>query len=472
MDQEQTIERLSRAARPTLFDAGCEPEILFALVLSNLMSPSLWAFRTTIEGNAALCGEGEPRAPMDAIQHYVNDHFFHLLPLDIDEIWGDLDLDQERGRLGSKTVDDATRAIAEEIRSRQAHGEVTDRIDVLPLIEQGRFPEYTYSTLDVLRAERRILKRKKHKPLGVTCCADEAILIASLAAVLHGVTIDELVIFGSVAHYTAFLRHNRRGCWFNGKREYFFKDDWARTAAVSQDAFDARLFSLDRIITPSGSYLLRDGDCTIEPVRLGTIEDGLTDFFGAALRQLREARPPRYRPGPLSGFSFAKLDRVAGAAEVEQIVRAMAADHPGTILETSFYAFRDLAVRHPEAYVRASLREHRPRQAAEGFGSPQDAVALVGAIEDSDSIFGTRERISLPSEVLMLRTGSDRDKALLLYALIQHAPGISPADKLNTKILLTDQDSFVGVEGSYISTRSFERFARVDPPIMLRLGAS
>ena len=125
----------------------------------------------------------------------------------------------------------------------------------------------------------------------------------------------------------------------------------------------------------------------------------------------------------------AKLDRVAGAAEVEQIVRAMAADHPGTILETSFYAFRDLAVRHPEAYVRASLREHRPRQAAEGFGSPQDAVALVGAIEGSDSIFGTRERISLPSEVLMLRTGSDRDKALLLYALIQHAPGISPADK-------------------------------------------
>jgi hypothetical protein len=75
-DPGQTIERLSRAARPTLFYAACEPEILFALVLSNLMSPSLWAFRTTIEGNAALCGEGEPRAPMDAIQHYVNDHFF------------------------------------------------------------------------------------------------------------------------------------------------------------------------------------------------------------------------------------------------------------------------------------------------------------------------------------------------------------------------------------------------------------
>ncbi len=54
-----------------------------------------------------------------------------------------------------------------------------------------------------------------------------------------------------------------------------------------------------------------------------------------------------------------------------------------------------------------------------------------------------RERISLPDEVLMLRTGSDRDKALLLYALIQHAPGLSPADKEAAEILFTDQDSLV-----------------------------
>jgi len=112
------------------------------------------------------------------------------------------------------------------------------------------------------------------------------------------------VILGSVAHYSAFLRHGRCSCWFNGKREYFFKHSWARQCAQSgspsgppdnQDQFDARLISFDRIITPSGSYLLHDGVCTIAPERLQAIEAELADFFGVELRQLREAHArPRH----------------------------------------------------------------------------------------------------------------------------------------------------------------------------------
>jgi hypothetical protein len=345
------------------------------------------------------------------------------------------------------------------------------------VIERGKFPDYTYGTLDVLRAERRILKRKKHKPLGVTCCADEAALFSSLASVLHGVGIDELVIIGSVAHYTAFLHHHRCLCWFNGKRECFFPETWARLQAdgsCSQDAFDARLSSFDRIITPAGAYLLGDGACTIEQGRLEEIEGALTGFFGSELRQLREARarPIRYERDALPGFSFAALDRVNDHGEVSKTLRAMATEHPGTILEAAFYAFRDLEVRHPEAYVRAALREHKARIAAGDVHELQDAVAIVRAIEGSESIFETRARISLPDEVLKLNTGSDRDKALLLYALIQHAPGMAPADKHSAEILLTDQDSFVGAEASYVSTRSFERCARIQQPITLRLAAS
>jgi len=173
----------------------------------------------------------------------------------------------------------------------------------------------------------------------------------------------------------------------------------------------------------------------------------------------------------LTGFSFAPLDRLDDAADIAKALRAMAAAHPGTILEAAFYAFRDLSVRHPEAYVRAALREHKARHAAEAVRNLEDAVTIVRAIEGSESIFDMRERISLPDEVLMLRTGSDRDKALLLYALIQHAPGLSPADKEAAEILFTDQDSLVQTGGAYVSTRTFERCTHVEQPVTLRLAA-
>ncbi len=43
------VDRLSRAARPTLFDAVCQPELMISLILANLMSPSLWDFRSRIQ---------------------------------------------------------------------------------------------------------------------------------------------------------------------------------------------------------------------------------------------------------------------------------------------------------------------------------------------------------------------------------------------------------------------------------------
>jgi hypothetical protein len=478
-EQERTIERMSRAARPTLFEASLDPELLFALVLSNLMSPWLWQFRTTIERNAlAMSGRGDPQALlMDTIQHEVDNHFVHLLPLDIEEIWGDLDLAEERARLGDRCIDDAAKVVAEEMSSRQAHGEAMARLDVRPLLERGVFPDYAYSTVDLLRAERRILRRKKHKPLGITCCAEEAVLICSLGAVLHGIPLDELVIFGSVGHYTAFLRHGDDTCWFNGKREYFLRRTWAQQAARqggSQNAFDARLASFDRIIAPSGCHLLHDGLCTMGPGRLEAIEAALAAFFGLELRQVAAARThPRHdQASPLRDVSLAALDHARDVDELCSTLRALAADHPGTILEAAFYAFRDLDVRHPEAYLRAALRGRKARRAAADFGGLDDAIACVRAIEGAESIFGTRERISLPDEVLTLRTGSDRDKALLLYALLQHAPRIGPADKKHTELLLTEDDSFVRIGDRYLNTRTFEPAVGVQAPVLLRFDAA
>ena len=43
-EHDQHIDRMSRAARTSLFDTACDPELMIGLVMSNLMSPKLWEF--------------------------------------------------------------------------------------------------------------------------------------------------------------------------------------------------------------------------------------------------------------------------------------------------------------------------------------------------------------------------------------------------------------------------------------------
>jgi hypothetical protein len=464
-DADELVLRMSRAARPTLFDAACEPGLLYALVLSDLLSPSLWTLAEGIvrgahEGASPTDEAGDVQQRlMAAIQSYVNEHFFHLLPLDVEDAWGLVDLDAERRRLDPRRIDAALAVIAEEIASRKAHGEATERLDVIPLIARGTFPDYTYGTLDVLRAERAILARRKHQPVGISCCADEAVLIAALAVVLRGMAFDELVILGSVAHYTAFLRHRERSVWFNGKREFFFADGWRREAAAggAQAAFDARLVSFDRILTPLGAWMIRERSCEVAPKRRSEIEDELAGFFGVRLAQLGAApAPPMFTPpGSLGGISFAALDGADGAATVAARLRAIAAAHPGSLAEAAFYAYRDLGVRHPEAYAGAALRSHKSRQAAQPIGSFDDAVAIARAVPGERSIFGTRERVALPDEVLTLGTGSDRDKALLLHTLLRQAPTLAAAGAPEAEMLFAAEDSFVRAGARCISTRTW-----------------
>ena len=66
------------------------------------------------------------------------------------------------------------------------------------------------------------------------------------------------------------------------------------------------------------------------------------------------------------------------------------------------------------------------------MASAAEALAFVRGIEGRDSIFSDRERIAMPEETLRLRTGSDRDVALLLHVLVESMPGIGRHDAIET----------------------------------------
>ena len=183
------VSLLSWAARPALLEAAREPGLLMALLLADLMSPSLWEFREKIRVKTAADraaaakerpaeerpAEERPALVMQEIHDYMDRHLFHASPLDVEELWGCLDLNEERARLGAGEVDHAVAVIRRGLEARRDLGILTGKQDILPLMDAGRFPDYEYSTIDVIRAHRRRLHRGKHKPLGITSCADEAV---------------------------------------------------------------------------------------------------------------------------------------------------------------------------------------------------------------------------------------------------------------------------------------------------------
>lgn len=456
-----TLDRMSRAARTSLFDGVCDPDLLMGLVFSNLMSSSLWEFRETIKQKVGSGSNDQTRehqhAVMEEIAHYVNGHFFHLVQTDVSEIWGLLDIETEAAGERSGPVHYAVDLMVRNIDFRMAELGWDSRINLRPYVDKGMFPEYIYSTLDIVHANRRILKRKKHRPYGITCCADEAILIASLACVLDEVSAEDIVFIGSPEHYTAFIRHSGQMFWFNGKKEYLDQQAWAEDVKTNaggdaQRAFDDRMLTIDRVITPRGTFNLRDGSCSIEPDRWQAIRHDLAAFFGVDLRQIAEAceKDVTFTRHPLGDVSLGAFDSLQSAGDATDLLEGLAADNPGTTFEAAFVAFRRLKVRHPEAYVMAALREHRTREAAADVGTVDDAIAVVRGIDGSEPLFGDRDRLALPDEVFLLNTGSDRDKALLLFTLLHHA-GLGDA---SPQLMLCENDSYVRASERLISLSS------------------
>ena len=481
---EEDIEQWSRAARPTLFDCLAEPRLIIALVLANLMSPALWNFRDRLKQKIDSIGKEQAEDPtqlmLAEVGRYVDRHLYHVPPSEMGDIWGFVSLESERRRVGQDVVDYAVADILANLRKREELGSFTASLDIFPVVNDGRFPEYEYAAVDVILAYRRILKKKKHRPLGITCCVDEATLIASLATVLHTASLEDLVFVGAPVHLTTFITHREKAYWFNGKHEFFDQAAWqaelAKDSSSSDpqkrldNALDKRVV-VERFVTPQGWHLLRSDHSTLDETAEARIFSALAKFFGGEPQLIKEARSRAVRHLPSSDqpLSFDALAEVKDAKEARQVMGQLAAVHPGSVFEAALYCHRDLNVARPEAYFKAAQRGPKLRAAAAAVGSLEEALDLLRGIESRESIFADRERIALPDEVLLFRTANDRERALLLAALLAEAPALKSNGPW--EILFTEDQSFIRRSEDCFDADKLIKVPFPDAPLVLRIGS-
>lgn len=430
------IKTLVRAARPTLFSAASQPDLIASLVFANLMSESLWRLAGRIaESRRGVFAKRDLHGMMRVIQKFVNGRFYHARHLDFGRIWGLHERERITDHDDLKASDYAMDILERGFRRRL---EVYSWAPVvLEFIKRGLFPEYVYPTVDVIMAHGPLLENLSNKPLGMTSCADECILIASAALALGCCRPSEVVLLGSPFHYSLFLfPEGGGGFWFNAKRELFDETSWASlhpggSRSEIRRNFDERMWIFDRIITLRGHCVFPRGETSLPRAELAGLVEKMERFLGLELVSGAEMDKMTEVP---AGTMLPCLEGCASAEEVALRMRELVETANDPLAEASFYSARRLDVSDPGIYVSAGLTAYKMLLRSAEILKVEDAVSMVRNITGRQSVFGTSNRLALPDEIFLFNTADENERVLAFYTLLALSPSLTAEEKESISI--------------------------------------
>ena len=467
-----------KAVAPNIFDAYTHPNILLYLVLGNLLSAELWHLSEKIQKRVMTeCGQVavEPSTLIKAIQLQINRSFTHLHISEVKKVYGELDLDAERARLGQKAVDEALLQIKRYFKWCITNGLIPEEAlrPSLERIQAGRFPAYFYSNVDLVRANRKLLGRSQSAPLGLTSCVDETAIFSALIMTLPAGTVKNVVALTSPNHTTAF-GWNQDGTpwWFYGKNTLYFAQDWQtrvqeKAGGDAQWAFNQVMNDMGRIISVAGTFDLSTGQTNIVDAHITEIAQKMDELFGVRLQQLQDGlNRPRI---PLPEDPLAPYLRSLLSSQSISIVQKRLEESEDLACEAVLHSFRTLNVKNPSIYLKAAREQPNSKALGKTLSTVEQAVDIVRGVMGLESVFQDKNRIAMPDETLRFGTGSDRDKALLLHVLLEHLPvSILSATQVVSRFM--SEASYVCFGGRSIELPSLQEVAMPDEQIIVTLA--
>ena len=464
------MNTLGSAIAPNIFDSFLDTGVLLPLVLGNLLSQNLWDFSARIQAKLAaeaseVGADEDPLKYIKAIQRQLDRHFKHLHPSEVAKICGELDRSDERRRLGPATVDRALETIEATFQLRLTTGSIPHEAiePLLTRIKLGYFPAFFYTNVDVVLANKRLLGRKSSAPLGLTSCLDEVAIFTALAMTMPGGNVANVIALTSASHYTAFgWTHTGQAWWFYGKNKLFCRQDWDELVAQQfdgdpQQAFDFYFKDMARIVCVTGAFDLVTGESAISTEHMTEIIEQMDRFFGVRLSQLSVGRSSPIQTK--EGSSFAPVLRELLDAQSLERTRMHLFDQPSSHLLPVLYSYRTLVLHDLHPYLCVARHQPLCLELGRALKSRQEAIDIAKNLTGHVSIFNDRNRIAMPDETLRLKTGSDRDKALLLHVLLEHL-NASTSESHRVETLFSAEDSVVCVDRFCFSTKTFAEVAR------------
>lgn len=460
------IESLSVAVAPDLFDVLFDSELIATLCMSDLLSAGLWTqvakIRADLEDRkldgSRLMADIPP--VISAIQKYINKRFTHLHPTDVADIYGLTDLNVESVRFPAGNFDHVLRDLENFFLEFSAQREPLGSIglQILSWLYNRKFPAYFYLNVDLINAHKNLTGHAIKTPNGLTSCLDEAALFIAMALVLPKVgELRALMVMSSVSHYSAF-GYSETGYrwWFNGKNQLYSQSDWKKRVVEqfngdAQACFDSLFSNFSKITTVSGTFDFESGDSSIPDVYLDEYVHEMQAFFGVSLRQLELALGIKREAGfesKQAGF----LRDLIGLPSRQALYDRLVQSEDLWALKV-FYNYRSLAVADKRPYLLNARRNPQAKAVAESSGSVDALLETVRDLSGMQSVFQDRDRIAMPDETMRLKTGTDRDKGLLLHVLLEHYLA-AHGKKGCVESIYTTVNTYVRVDQRYIDMNS------------------
>jgi len=443
---DQRLDKLSAAVSLTVLELDYyRHELIPAYLLANLMSPALWAWRSQ---KKAYSNDGillSPKNRLSQLQRFFHPYTFTNLPdMPGGDPWGLLNFRDEEKRFGTDFIQKARVEYGEQLKKLLAENPESQFGQIInqPYYKEGFFPRLKNETLEVMNAFSLVDSEGR----GSGKCAALGMLWAAALIIWARFSPDKVTVMGNRAHVFVFLDEEDGHLMNNSK--------WFSSTRINNQS---ELSEFVKVVSSSAESTffynpsLGMCNCTVAKSEIPhqVVSRILTTVGGFISNQLKHPSPDDVQylqpnsgiPNPIEYNS---------AEDYQKAIFALAEQSPDSIYEFALYAFRSLAVAHPQAYILAASREYRTKQLAQNINSLEDTLQIISEITGQTTIMESRDRIAMPDETLFFRTGSDRDRALLLYTLLQN----STVRDSNDVIGLSNDNSYVFHKGKWIDLNS------------------
>ena len=404
--REISEEEKSSASTLSDMEIFIFPELMFSLVLANILSPRLWKWRE-LEWFAGV-REMRPKKRLQRLRQHIMDNYTFNLDL---ETWGLTTQARELKRFAPFLSPD------EIAKSNALFGYQGDvyyyDIDIrrhfgLDKYSGDTIPYWKTETIEAMDAFR-------HKPghaVGAGECVSLAGLYAAAAFVVCGLPLESIYLMATPLHSQNFVDVDS-GILTNNRR-LVTRAMWSNGTVISQQARRALEHERVTIVSHATGYIhLLYPEATIDPKAYSHFSERLKAFLvppeDAEDQRLVVPRlPDASRVEFLSPDEPLGLTPEMGYAEIADRLDALRKTNRAAALAP--YAAHELGVIESAPFVKAALERCPVSKAAlEGTNIVERVAALP-----NESIYDGASRCASPDEVWNFGRGDGLEKCLLV----------------------------------------------------------
>ena len=454
--QKELIEEYSRSTSLTVFEIHrSAAKIIPAYLLANLMSPALWKWRDSRPMHDEAGNLRATNRRLKDLQRQFHWYTFtNIMERPGGDYWGLLNFEDEAKRLGKEFIDRIRKEYDETLSQLLAQDPNSQfgKIILEDFYKNGYFPRLKNETIEGMNAFHRICPDGK----GSGKCVALAMLWASSLAVCGRFPLDQIIVVANRAHLFVILDDGKNVHLFNNGKWY----NRTRINNESELAVQAK-----NVATGSEVmfyYIPGKGMCDIFNQGYSEIDRKTVEHITHRIGEFFETP---IKIGDLDKVTFQETSQSAlpdpslyeCREQYQNAIYELACQNEDSVFAHSKYAFRDWKNADPHVYAYASMRDYEVGRIAENIDTMADAINIVKSIDEGQSIFDSRDRLALPDETLLFGTGDDRDKALLLFALLQK----SNLDFESLRVGFGEHTSFVQHNQIWIDVQTFQNHVAV-----------